>query len=128
HLVIHRDLKPANIIVTADGQVKLLDFGIARLLENAAGRDLTMAAHLSPGYAAPEQLMGGPIGTSADVHALGVTLFQLLTGRLPWAVAELPLGVALQRLLTQDPPPASSVAGPAAPVAARALRGDLDAI
>ncbi len=86
HLVVHRDLKPSNILVDATGAVRVLDFGIAKLLgERAPDDTLTQTGvhALSPAYAAPEQVLGGSISTATDVYALGVILFELLTGTLP---------------------------------------------
>lgn len=84
-LVVHRDLKPSNILVDADGQPRVLDFGIAKILSDSAEDGLTRtgARALSPAYAAPEQIRGEPISTATDVYALGVVLFELLCGKLP---------------------------------------------
>jgi serine/threonine-protein kinase len=132
NLVVHRDLKPSNILVTGQGEVKLLDFGIAALL-STDGDDLTpltrhMGPGLTPGYASPEQLLGQPITTAADVFALGTVLFELLAGRRPWAAREEPKTSAeLIRLkLETDAPRLSEVAEQVQ--WQRTLRGDIDNI
>ena len=89
HLIVHRDLKPSNVLVTPEGELKLLDFGIAGLLDDGDGVDSELTRQtgrgLTLGYAAPEQILGAPIGTAADVFSLGVMLFELLSGELPFA-------------------------------------------
>ena len=86
-MVIHRDLKPANILVTADGEPKLLDFGIARLLDpqRGSGTATTMLHAMTLAYASPEQIEGGTLGTATDVYSLGVVLYELVAGRRPFA-------------------------------------------
>ena len=129
NLVIHSDLKPANILVNCAGQVKLLDFGIAKLLSGPADEP-TRNPPLTLSYAAPEQLQGGPVSTATDIHALGVLAFELLTSRLPRGGTALPVAVAIDKILNEAAPAPSAIAAKldAPPVLARQLSGDLDAI
>jgi eukaryotic-like serine/threonine-protein kinase len=134
-LVVHRDLKPDNILVREDGEPKLLDFGIAKLLEpaHAPARVVHTTAGfrpMTPRYASPEQVRGDPISTSTDIYSLGVLLYQLLTGRLPYTASDAsPL--AIERAISEDIPPRPSEAARGHAIAGawcQRLRGDLDAI
>ena len=131
HLVVHRDLKPANILVDTDGRVRLLDFGIAKLLDqDTAAMTRTASVLLTPAYAAPEQMSGGPLTTATDVYALGLLLFELLAGCRPWPDSGSPLAQTLRAVLDKPVPELSAVAAanPDAPLPSRLLRGDLDAV
>lgn len=132
NLVIHRDLKPDNIFVDAEGSVKLLDFGIAKLLDTtgAAGDVDHTTAPFTPDYAAPEQLSGQPVTTGTDIYALGVLLFELLSGERPLRTRGLPSTHALKLILDREAPLPSAIVRQRAdaPLPARLLAGDLDAI
>jgi serine/threonine-protein kinase len=144
-LILHRDLKPSNILVTRERQVKLLDFGIAKLIgedtDGLGATDLTRAAGnaYTPGYAAPEQLQGGEVSTATDVYALGVLFYLLLCGRHPTADPTRSVVDQLSAVVEVEPAPLSEAAkrmsGTAAaarasspPRLAREFRGDLDNI
>jgi serine/threonine protein kinase len=130
HLVVHRDLKPANILITGDGTVKLLDFGIAKLLdEELSSPALTRSSlgPLTPQYAAPEQLLGQSVTTATDIYALGLILYVCLTGRHPVPASTVSSAELMRSVLTLEPPRPSSVAAGAG-IEPRTIKGDLDNI
>ena len=113
HLIIHRDLKPSNILVSRDGGVKLLDFGISKQLESLdppVNPTLTGLRFMTPAYAAPEQLRGGSAGVHTDVYSLGVVLYELLAGRLPFDLAHRSAGEAESMIIEHEPVRPSAVA------------------
>ena len=127
-LVVHGDLKPGNILVTHDGRPKLLDFGIAELLDPSTGEEHGPRTHpwMTPAYASPEQIRGERLTATTDVYALGVVLFELLTGRLPYRVDGL-TPAQIERVICEDQPPRpSSVVADES--IRRELEGDLDTI
>jgi serine/threonine-protein kinase len=142
-LVLHRDIKPSNILVCGEGEgeVKLLDFGIAKVLRAEGAEASALTRHhgrmLTPDYAAPEQIAGGPVGTPCDLYALGVVLFELLTGERPYRLPRASAGALEEAILRSEPRRPSEAwrdASRAADFGAtparlrRALRGDLDLI
>jgi serine/threonine protein kinase/tetratricopeptide (TPR) repeat protein len=132
-LIVHRDLKPNNILIAEGSDVRLLDFGIARLLQPdtsvraqpSANHTLIGAAALTPAYAAPEQFTGHAVTVATDVYSLGVILFELLTGCSPYSPNGRTIGAYEHEVRFVEPPLVSRTARPAE---AGALRGDLDAI
>jgi eukaryotic-like serine/threonine-protein kinase len=140
HLVIHRDLKPSNILVTESGEVKLLDFGIAKLLVEGEARETELTQihgrALTPAYASPEQLEARAVSTASDIYSLGMILYELLAGGSPYSLKRDTRGALEEAVLFVPPRRPSSVADDSAASArsttksrlAAALRGDLDTI
>jgi len=129
-LVVHRDLKPSNILVTAEGEVRLLDFGIAKIMqgERTADTALTQLSGraMTLDYASPEQILGEPLGTTSDVYSLAVVAYELLAGAKPYRLKRGSQAELEEAIAQTDPPRASDAAD--SPLAKRQLRGDLDAI
>lgn len=125
HLVVHRDLKPGNILVTPEGSIRLLDFGIAKLLSEGAGSTTaeptaTLERMLTPEYASPEQVRGRPVSTASDIYSLGVILYELITDQKPYRI-ETGDPADLVRLVCERDPEKPSTRAPG-------VSGDLDAI
>ncbi|ONH56197.1 serine/threonine protein kinase [Frankia sp. CcI49] len=118
HKVLHRDIKTDNVMFAGDGTLKVTDFGIAKLFDGSGTTTSGIAG--TPAYMAPEQIEGGQLGPWTDLYALGIVLYSLFTGRLPFD-PKLPLLALLGRQLSEPPPPMTGVAAPLAEVVSRAL-------
>ena len=128
-LVIHRDLKPSNILVDERGRVRLLDFGVAKLLDDSMTASATTQALVTPEYAAPEQLINEDSTVATDVYSLGVVMYQLVAGVGPWGTASSSMPSMVRRVLHDDPePPSKAAQTGAGPIEPSQLRGDVDAI
>jgi serine/threonine-protein kinase len=133
HLVVHRDVKPSNILVREDGALRLLDFGIAKQLEQLSDADRTQTGTrlMTPAYAAPEQVRGTAIGVYTDVYSLGVLLYELLSDRLPYELSTRTPGEMERTILEVEPARvsvAARAAGPTSVSASRARWSDLDVL
>ncbi len=128
-LVVHRDLKPANILVTTESQVRLLDFGIAKMLDDGEAKETRFTQMsgraLTPDYASPEQILGQPLTIASDVYSLGVILYELLCGQRPYKLQRDSRGALEDAILQAEPAlPSDMVTG----LQRKALRGDLDTV
>lgn len=129
NLVVHRDIKPSNILITSDGEPKLLDFGLAKAFESDASLTQTAVRAFTPAYASPEQITGRTITTASDIYSLGVVFYELLTGKKPLDLENKSFDEVLQTINTSQPLPPSLI--PNHQVNGhehRALKGDLDNI
>ncbi len=139
-LVIHRDIKPSNILVNAQGQVSLLDFGIAKLTVDGETHDTELTQlggrALTPDYASPEQILGQPLGTASDVYSLGVVFYELVSGTRPYKLRRDSRGALEEAILAAEPMRPSQAATPiqaqacdtTQPKLVKLLRGDVDTI